>query len=203
MDGVIFKDINMWMELHKKFGTYEQGVILTEKYLHSDYPKLVEEVVNGLWKGRDAKPYFELIESLEYNPGVKDVFQHAKNNNLKSAIISASSMHATRRVQRDHGVDYLFANDMIIRDNKITGEFYPLIAAGNENKAKIIRKLCNNLNISLEETIYIGDSDKDTEAAEIVGLSIAFNSNSEKLKKVSTHTVEGNNLSDVLKYLPQ
>ena len=58
MDGVLFQDINFWLELHKKFGTLEQGKVLTEKYLHSDYERLIEEVVVKLWKGRDATPYF-------------------------------------------------------------------------------------------------------------------------------------------------
>lgn len=48
MDGVIFEGVNFWLELHKKFGTFEEGKILTEKYLYSDYNKLVEEVVEDM-----------------------------------------------------------------------------------------------------------------------------------------------------------
>jgi len=36
LDGVIFKPVNFWMELHKELGTFEEGKKLTEKYLHSD-----------------------------------------------------------------------------------------------------------------------------------------------------------------------
>ena len=45
MDGVIFKDINFWLELHKAFGTFGLGKWLTKRYLHADYGRLVEEVV--------------------------------------------------------------------------------------------------------------------------------------------------------------
>ena len=69
------------MELHKKLGTFEEGKKLTEKYLHSDYAKLVEEVVNKLWKGKPASAYFELINSLEYNLGVKALFEYIHKNN--------------------------------------------------------------------------------------------------------------------------
>ncbi|MEA3378972.1 MAG: hypothetical protein U9Q69_05050 [Nanoarchaeota archaeon] len=55
MDGVIFKDVNFWMKLHKKFGTLNEGIELTKKYLHTDYDRLVEEVVVRLWKGKDDK----------------------------------------------------------------------------------------------------------------------------------------------------
>ncbi|HIH25823.1 HAD family phosphatase [Candidatus Woesearchaeota archaeon] len=203
IDGVIFKDVNFWMELHKSFNTLEQGKILTEKYLHSDYPRLVEEVVVNLWKGRDAKPYFDLVNSLEYLPGVKQMFDYVKSKGFISALISASSIEVARRVQKDFGVDHIFANELIIRDNKVSGEFLWPLGAGKEKKADIIRNLCNDLNISPNETIYIGDSDKDIEAFKEVGLSIAFNSNCKELKDIATFVVDSDNLSKVLKYLPK
>ena len=202
MDGVIFKDINFWMELHKKFNTLEQGKILTKKYLHSDYNKLVEEVVVKLWKGKDAKEYFELVKSIEYLPGVKEVFNYIKEQNLQTAIVSASSIDVAKRVQKDFQIEHIFANTLVIKDNKISGEFIWPIGAGKEKKAEIIRNLCKDINVSPENCIYIGDSETDIEAFREVGLSIAFNSNSEELKKVATHVVNSNNLEDTLPYLP-
>lgn len=202
MDGVIFKDANFWLELHKKFGTLEQGKILTEKYLHSDYHKLVEEVVVKLWKGKGAGPYYGLVKSLKYLPGVKKTFKKIKKKGYITAIISGSALDCARRVQEDFGVDYIFANELIIKNNKVSGEFIWPIGAGKEKKAKIIRDLCRDLGISPKEVIYIGDSDKDIEAFKKVGISIAFNSSSEKLKNVATHIVNTHNLSHCLKYIP-
>ena len=201
MDGVIFKDINFWIELHKKFGTLEQGIKLTEKYLHHNYEKLVEEVVVKLWKGKNAKPYFELVNSIEYLSGVQKVFKHVKKQDWITAIISASSIDVARRVQHDHGVDHLFANELVIKDGKVSGDFIWPIGAGKHKKAEIIHHLCKDLKLKPTEVIYIGDSDTDIEAFQEVGLSIAFNSQSEQLKKVATHVVESNNLADVLPYL--
>ncbi|MFH1065854.1 MAG: HAD family phosphatase [Nanoarchaeota archaeon] len=200
MDGVIFENVNFWLELHKKFGTFEQGKKLTEKYLHKDYNKLVEEVVVRLWKGKDAKAYFELVNSLKYLQGVKETFEYAKKKGYITAIISGSSIEVARRVQHDFGVDHIFANELIIKNGKVSGEFLWPIGAGREKKADIIRNLCNDLGISTRECIYIGDSDTDTEAFKEVGLAIAFNSDSEELKKLATHVVDSKNLSDVLKY---
>jgi phosphoserine phosphatase len=202
MDGVIFKDINFWMELHKKFGTLEQGIELTKKYLHTDYDKLVEEVVVKLWKGKDAKPYYDLVNSLEYLPGVKETFDHLKTRGYMTAIISASSIDVARRVQRDYGVDHIFANELVIRDEKIAGEFIWPIGAGKEKKAQIIQDLCSNLGISPKEVIYVGDSDTDIEAFKEVGISIAFNSSSDELKKVSKYAVDTHNLADIVQYIP-
>lgn len=155
MDGVIFKDVNFWMELHGAFGTMKQGKELTEKYLHTDYDKLVEEVVGKLWKGRDAAPYYNLINSLEYLPGVRETFTHLKQRGYLTAIISASSIDAARRAQKDFGVDYIFANELIIRNNRVTGEFIWPIGAGKERKAKVIHYLCAAIGIVPGEVIYI------------------------------------------------
>jgi len=201
LDGVIFKKPNFWLELHKVFGTFEEGKKLTEKHLHNDYEKLVEEVVSKLWKGRDAGPYYELVDSLEYNKGVKEVFDFIKKNKIISAIVSSSSIDVVKRVKRDFQVDYVFANKLVIKDGKIYGEFIWPVGAGKENKARIIRNLCFDLGISPEECIYIGDSDVDIEAFKEVGLSIAFNSDSDELKKAATFVVESRNFSDVLKYI--
>ena len=201
MDGVIFKDINFWLELHKVFDTSEEGKKLTERYLHTDYPKLVEEVVGRLWKGKNANPYFELVNSIEYLPGVKELFDYVKNQDLITAIISASSIDVARRIQKDYGIDHLFANELVIRDGMVAGEFVWPIGAGKEKKAQIIRHLCEDLGISPQEVIYVGDSNTDIEAFKTVGLSIAFNSDSQELKSVATHVVESNNLADVLPYL--
>lgn len=155
-----------------------------------------------LWKGKDAKPYYDLIESLQYQPGVPEAMRYVKSKGYLTAIISASSMDQARRVQRDFGIDYIFANDLIIRDGKISGEFLWPVAEGLEKKANILKKLCAQLGISPSECIYIGDSDWDAEAFKIVGMSIAFNCASDELKKIATHVVEGNNLADAIKYIP-
>lgn len=202
MDGVIFKDVNFWMELHKKFGTLEQGIKLTKKYLHRDYNKLVEEVVVKLWKGKNAQPYYDLVNSIEYLPGVAKMFTHLKKKGYMTAVISASSIDVARRAQKDYGIDHIYANELVIRNRKVSGEFVWPIGAGRDKKAKIIQNLCSNLGILCTDVIYIGDSDTDIEAFKEVGLSIAFNSVSEELKKCATHVVETNTLSDILKYIP-
>jgi phosphoserine phosphatase len=153
-------------------------------------------------EGKDAQPYYDLVNSIEYLPGVKEIFNHIKQKGYMTAIISASSIDVARRVQKDYGVDHIFANELVIRDGKVAGEFIWPIGAGNEKKAQIIRDLCSDLGISEKEVIYIGDSDTDIEAFKEVGLSIAFNSASDELKKAATHTIDTHNLADVIRYIP-
>jgi len=201
MDGVIFKDVNFWMKVHEVYGTLAEGKILTKKYLHIDYHKLVEEVVVKLWKGLDAKPYYDLVINVDYIDGAKNTFEFLKTKRYKTAIISAGSIDLANRAKMELGVDYVFANELVITDGKISGEFNSPIGAGHEAKAVVLRNLCKELGISEKECVYIGDSNTDIDAFKEVGLSIAFNSSSDELKKAATYTVDTSNLLDILKYV--
>lgn len=202
MDGVIFRKENFWMEVHEVFGSLKAGKELTKKYLHSNYDRLVEEVVVKLWKGKDAKPYYKLVDSLKYIQGAKKAVEEIKEKGYITAIISAGSIHAARRAQKDLGIDHIFANELVIKNNKISGEFLWPIGAGKGKKAEIMKSLCRDLGITTKECIYIGDSDTDIKAFEEAGLSIAFNPKTEGLEKAATHIVDSDNLADVLKYIP-
>lgn len=202
LDGVIFPGTNIWMEIHKAFGTSEQGKLLTNKYLTTDYKKLVQEVVEKLWKGKDATPYLNLINSIKYNPGAKEFFEFIKSKGFITAIISASSMDLARRVQKDFGIDHIYANELVIKDGRVAGEFVWPIAEGTQEKPKIIQDLCNDLKIKPSEVIYIGDLEKDEPTFRTIGMSIAFNTQSEKLKQAATNIVNSNNLKDIIQFLP-
>src|SRR3989338_6913170 len=175
MDGVIFEHKNFWLELHKALGTLEEGTKLTEKYLHKDYAKLVEEVVHKLWKGKDAAPYHHLIKSINYLSGVKEVFKEIKNKDYLTTIISSGPIDLARRAQHDLGIDFVYANELVIENGKISGEFlWPV--GGKDKKVQIVKHLCKDLGISPKEVIFVGDSDIDILAFQFVGTSIVFNS---------------------------
>src|SRR3989344_9285033 len=194
MDGVIFQPRNFWLELHRVFGTLEEGKKLTEKYLHTDYDKLVQEVVARLWKGKDAQAYYQLVKSIPYMKGVKELFKEIKKEDWITALISSGSIDLARRAQHDLGIDHIFANELVIKNNRVTGEFIWPIGSGGEKKAQIVFDLCKDLGIKLNEVVYIGDSDMDIDAFKIVGISIAFNCSDEKVMKAAKYVVRGSDL---------
>jgi len=201
MSGVLVKSTNFWMELHKRFNTYEKGKVLTDKYLHTDYDRLVEEVVVKLWKGLDATPYFELVNSIEYTGDLEKLFSYVKSKGYLTAIISGSSLDIARILQKDFGVDYLFANHLVIKDKKVAGTFIWPIGAGFTKKAHVLKHLSESLSIPLEEFIYVGDDETDIDAMKIAGKSIAINPRSDNLRKMSTHVIETDDVSDIIRFL--
>ncbi len=201
MDGVIFEHKNFWMELHKALGTEREGRKLTRKYLHSDYEMLVKEVVEKLWKGKPAEPYYQLIKRIRYNSGVKEVFEIIKKEGWFSALISSGPIDLARRAQYELGIDHIFANELVIRDGRITGGFAWPIAAGYEKKVEIVEHLAEDLEVDLSEVVFVGDSIIDIEAFKSVGMSIAFNCKNKELKKAARYVVEGMDLRKILPLL--
>ncbi|MCF7866188.1 HAD-IB family phosphatase [Candidatus Woesearchaeota archaeon] len=200
-DGVFFPDVNIWMKVHEVFGTLEEGKLLTEKYLDSDYDRLVEEVVNKLWKGKDASLYFDMINNISLHKGIDDLFNYLIGKNLEKAIISGSSLDLVKRISESYKINFVFANELVIKNNLVTGEFNWSVGNALENKASIFHKLIMDLNIDAKEAIYIGDSKRDIHIFKEVGLPIAFNSKDEELKKHSKEIVNSNDLRDLIPVL--
>lgn len=201
MEGVLFEPANLWLRCHEAYATLEEGKALTERYMHADYPRLVKEVVGRLWRGRDAAAYLKTVDSFAYNDGVEELFAHVRAKGVLTAIVSGSSMELARRAQRDYGIDFLFANDLIICDGVVSGEYVWAVGASAAKKAQVVRGLRGLLGLSREECVYVGDDAIDVEAFAEVATSIAFNAKVEALREVATYVVDSDSLAGVIPYL--
>jgi phosphoserine phosphatase len=201
MDGVLFESTNFWMELHKKLGTYEEGLELTKKYVKTNYAKLVEEVVVRLWKGKPAKPYLELVKEAKYTKGAGETVTQLKEKGYRIAIISSGPKELAQRAKDELGVDYTHTNELVIRNGVITGEFVWPVA--HDRKAVIMRELAEEHNLHLGEMIVVGDSSSDVKMMRLAGLGIAFCSESEELKKVANAVVEEPDLRKILPHIAE
>ena len=201
MDGVLVPVQNFWLELHKALGTLEEGTKLTKAYLTTDYGKLVEEVVGKLWAGRDASRYYELVNTTPYQPGIQEFFAALGKFDVPRAIITGGCYDVAERIKNDFGITFIFANQLKIKNNTIMGEFQWPVGTGGATKARIIEQLCDDLEILPAEVLMIGDSDSDIDAFRIVGVSIAFNSASKRLKETATYVVDSNDLRNIIPIL--
>ena len=201
MDGVIFEHRNVWMELHKRFDTHEEGVKLTKKYLKTDYARLVQEVVVKLWKGRPAEPYLDIINNLKYFNGAEETIRELKKRGYRIAIISSGSTHAALRAQKELGVDYICANELVIKDDKISGEFKWPVAY--DRKAVILKKLADDHHLHLSEVVVVGDSPNDIRMMRLAGLGIAFCAETEDLKKVANVVIDKPDLKEIIPHIEE
>ena len=182
MDGVIFEHFNFWLELHKAYGTYDEGIELTKKYLTTDYQKLVDEVIGRLWKNKPASIYFNLVNGVNYINGAEAVLRELKHKGYKTGIVSSGPSDLAERAKRDCGVDYYFTNKLLIRNGKIVGsksiKYWPIRYG---RKKDPLKEICRLSNSRLEDTIVVVHEDNDIEMAEEAGFVIGFFPTSKEL----------------------
>ena len=207
MDGVLVPSHNFWLELHKAFGTLEEGATLAKAYLTTDYQRLVQEVVGRLWQGRDATPYYTLVHKIPHLQGIQEfftalnTFSDEHGNSIPRAIVSGGCYDVAVRIKNEYGISFLFANQLVIKNGLVSDQFHWPVGFGGYTKVQIIQQLCDDLEILPQNVLMIGDSEGDLEAFKIAGTSIAFNSQSKLLKENATHVVDSDNLLDMLPVL--
>lgn len=200
MDGVIFTDDNFWARMHYAYGTENPGFELTEKYLKTDIKKLADEVIGKLWKGKPADKFFGLIRTAVYNPGVRRTFEELKKMGVKTAILTSGPVHLAKKAQQELGTDLVRGNEIIIRDNKITGE-YSWLSLDYSHKGETFLGICRELGVKPEDAIVVGDNEQDIYKFEKAGFSIAFNSSSIELKKHADLVIDDADLSKILEFV--
>ena len=204
MDGIIFKHSNFWLELHKAYGTYKEGIKLTTKYVKTDYQKLVNEVVGRLWKEKPAKVYFNLINKSRYITGAKTTFKKLKEKKYKIGIVSSGPSHLAQRLKEECNIDYYFTNELLIKKGKIVGstdiKYWPIRYGSKKDPLK---EICNVSNTKLEDTITIVHDENDIEMAKESGYTIGFYPVSKELEKHCDIIINTGkpDLRKILKYL--
>lgn len=185
LDGTLFASRNFWTRMHHAYGTWEEGKILTEKYLKDDFEKLVETVVLGLWKGKKSEKYYSLIETATYHPGVKELFAAVKRKKYLTAIISSAPLDLARKVQKDFGIDEIYANEIEIKNGVFTGKFYA--CQDYHSKDTVLRRFCDQHGFSPKDCIVVGDGENDIPMFKIAGKAIGFNILPEEKELIGKH----------------
>jgi len=200
MDGIIFKSFNFWLELHKAYDTYEEGLELTTRYLTTDYQKLVDEVIGRLWKGKPAKIYFDLIKKAEYVKGAKETLKELKNKGYKLGIVSSGPSGLAERVKKECKIDYYFTNNLFLKNGKVAGSKdikHWIIRQGS--KKDPLKEICKLSNTKIKDSIVVVHEDNDIEMAQEAGFVIGFNPSKEIIKYCNV-IVKSENLFEIIKY---
>jgi len=101
------------------------------------------------------------------------------------------------RIMKDFKFDYALSNRLISRKGKLTGGVKINIAHGA--KDKILRALFRRFNTKPREVICVGDSEGDIPLAKACGYSIAFNSSSKELSKISDYNCKTRDFNEIFK----
>jgi len=161
-------------ELAKRAGVGEKVAEITERAMRGelDFQASFRERL-GLLKGLSEGVLGEIADRLPITEGAAHLLQVLKKLGYRTAIVSGGFTYFAKVLQSKLGIDYVFANELAIRDGQVTGEVEGVIVDG-ERKAQLLRELAQQENISLQQVIAVGDGANDLPMLGIAGLGIAF-----------------------------
>ena len=171
--------------------TLIQGEVIVELAKLAGVGDKVDEITEAAMRGEiDFKESFKrrvaLLEGLPEEAletvtrkipptdGADIVTKTLKKLGYKLGILSGGFTFMGEYLKEKLGFDYVFANDLEIKDGKVTGKVSGGIVDG-ERKAELLRELAAREGISVEQTIAVGDGANDLPMISIAGLGVAFN----------------------------
>ena len=131
----------------------------------------------ALLKGLDEMVLARVAENLILTEGAERVIHTLKKLGYKIGIISGGFDYFGEALQKRLNLDYVFANVLEIENGKVTGNVTGDVIDG-WRKAEILKTIATVENISLQQTIAIGDGANDLPMLSIAGLGIAFHAKS-------------------------
>lgn len=161
-------------ELGKRCGKGKKVSQITRRVTEGKLPYahgLRERV--SLLAGLKEEALGDVYRKLTFTDGAESFMKILKRLGYKTAIISGGFTYFTDRLKKSLGFDYAYANELEIRDGRITGRIIGRIVDG-DRKADLLKKITRDEGVNLDQTIAIGDGANDIAMLSKAGLGIAF-----------------------------
>jgi phosphoserine phosphatase len=161
-------------ELAKEAGVGEQVAEITERAMQGelDFQESFRARV-ALLKGMDASVLANIAERLTITEGAERLISTLKSLGYRTAILSGGFQYFAEYLQAKLGIDEVHANILDIQDGVVTGEVKGHIVDG-ARKAYLLGEIAQQMGISLEQAIAVGDGANDLPMLSIAGLGVAF-----------------------------
>jgi phosphoserine phosphatase len=147
-------------------------------------------------KGLPVETLAEIRDNMKLTPGSEELLRTLKGMGFKLALISGGFTYFTDELKNKLGFDYAYANELVIKDGKVTGEVTGQII-DSKKKADIVQEIMKKEGLTKEEVVAVGDGANDRIMIKNAGLGIAFNAK-EVLKKVADGSITKNNLKGLI-----
>ena len=195
MDGTLIEDRGIFVIAEKK-GFKDELLRLIRDDSKRFYERSIE--IAKLSKGLNKKELLEIFRAIPLQKNVETVIKELKNKGIKTAIVTDSYQFLADDIKERLGIDYAFANNLIIEKDIVTGEIIihnkDLKQDFNSDKiysickSCVLEQLCEELGVSVSDTIAIGDGKIDIGMIGRAGLGIAFNASEEVQKHADVVT---------------
>jgi phosphoserine phosphatase len=196
VDGTLI-DAEVIDELAKAAGVGGKVSEITSRAMNGeiDFKQALRERV-GLLKGLPVEVLDSIVENLDVTAGAEELIIALKALGYKIALISGGFTQFVEKIKEKLGIDYVYANQLVIEDGKLTGEVIdPIIDA--ERKAELMQEIAKKENLLMEQVVAVGDGANDRFMLQNSGLGIALYPKA-VLQKVASGVITKDNLTGIL-----
>ncbi len=161
-------------ELARDAGVYDKVAAITESAMRGELDfnqSLIQRV--ALLKGLRAATLERIANRLTLSEGAERLICALKSFGYKTAIISGGFAFFGNVLRDRLGIDYVRTNDLEVEQGVLTGRVKGEIINA-ARKAQLLQEIAAQENISLQQTIAVGDGANDLPMLAAAGLGIAF-----------------------------
>lgn len=161
--------------LAEKHGVGEEVSAITESAMRGelDFTQSLKARVS-LLAGADIEIINSVKAGITLTPGARTLIRTLHKLGHKVGVVSGGFLDVIEPLLQELEIDFYRANKLEISGGKLTGNLLGAII-DKTAKADALREFASSENVSLAQTIAIGDGANDLGMLEIAGLGIAFN----------------------------
>jgi len=187
-------------ELADKAGVGEEVKAITDAAMRGeiDFQESFRQRVK-LLKGLDVSVMREIAENLPITEGLDRLMTILKKVGFKTAILSGGFTYFGNYLKEKYGFDYMYANELEIENDKLTGNYIGDIVDG-KRKAELLRLIAQVEKIDLRQTVAVGDGANDLPMLGVAGLGIAFHAKP-KVKQNAEQSLSTVGIDGILYFL--
>jgi len=173
-------------ELAELTGVGDQVRAITESAMNGeiDFSESFKKRM-ALLEGLSEEVLQNVAINLPITKGAHRLMKALKYYGYKTAILSGGFTYFGEYLQKELGIDYVYANQLEIKDGKLTGNYLGEIVDGKK-KAEYLKAIAEREGIHINQTIAVGDGANDLPMLNLAGLGIAFHAKPKVKENAST-----------------
>ena len=201
MDGTIIEPRSSWAMIHDHFGTDNSEML--QMYIdHKISDKEFVKADIALWNSKSDRPVNEeyinsILDKAKPRKGAEELIRSLHEENIKTLILSGGIQYLADKWAKKWNMDDALANDLI---DDSEGNLTAIIKSSGHNKGPVMEGMIEKYNLSKNEIAAIGDTVVDIPTFERAGLSVAVNTEDERVISKANYHLKGD-LSELTKLI--
>jgi phosphoserine phosphatase len=163
-------------EIARECGKVNEVSKITEATMRGEIKNFSESLIARvkILQGASASSLENVYRNkLRLNPGAQSLIEYAKENSIKTLLVSGGFTFFSDKVKNLLNLDEAHSNTLEINNGILTGQVLGQIVDG-ECKARLVKEFCLKHNVPTSAAMVFGDGSNDLPMMETAGISIGY-----------------------------